>query len=108
MIFIWIRLLLILAIMLSGMGESLHAITLFDFDHGVECEIATEHFDSPDHTGNSDCPLCHLHSVRDYIYNEDFSVFYSLTHHVRTLENQVFRYASRLEIWSGRAPPVVS
>jgi hypothetical protein len=59
----FLRAFLILVVMPAGMGESLHALNLFDSHHTQSCEIVSQHFDSPDQIADNDCPFCHIGSI---------------------------------------------
>lgn len=107
MYFVLIRIFLILNFMLSSMGESLHAISIFDFHHVDGCEIVSEHFDSIEKSNDNDCPICQMHSSWDVISDHN-SVAVCFHFPVLTLiTSESVSKISRINTHSVRGPPSV-
>lgn len=98
--------LLIFSLMLSGMGESLHALSLFDHHPQDTCGVFSEHFDSPDQSVDDDCVLCHLSTASRLLEaGHSFEVDETLINHLKHEIIQVASF-SACGLWLTRAPPV--
>ncbi len=98
--------LLIFSLMLSGMGESLHALNFFDHHPQDTCGVVSEHFDSPDQSVDNDCVLCQLNTASRLLESGYcFEVYETV---INDLNPEIVPVASFTFFgsWLTRAPPV--
>lgn len=101
------RALLVVVLMLSGMGESLHAFGLFEHHHAESCTLVSAHFDSVDQAGDRDCPVCHLSlASHDYLFAQSFQ-FHQADVSSRLTWDALILEKTVIELLNARGPPAV-
>ncbi len=103
----FVSFILIFVVSASALGESLHALPVFDHHAAEVCESASTHFDAVDLSSDSKCVLCEALIEFQGLTDFEEPPFEVLAAERAVLRDQIYRSGTDVFVADNRGPPVI-